>query len=117
MINLLKLTNGEMIIGEVLVQTDTHLSIKDPLEVRITYMTGVPSIIANFWIPISDKGTVQDIRQQHIIAIADVNDEIESYYVRSLEKITDPYKPWEEVEEEKFIDDNFIANTSGGIIH
>lgn len=131
MINLVKLTNGEMIVGDVIDQTDSHLSIKDPLEVKITYLTGAPSIIATFWIPISDKGTIQDIRQQHIIAVAEVNEEIESYYIRSLEKIVKPYKTMEEIELEEnydLVEENLreeymdfvrqrIANTSGGMIH
>lgn len=134
MINMIKLTNGDTIVGKIVNETDKHLSIEDPLEVRMSYADRYPSLVASYWIPLSEGGEIVDIRQGHVVVISDVNEEVKGYYERtltrlsdkrheSIQEVDDPYNNTLEKDNEDlqalidYINYRKSANNGGGDIH
>lgn len=134
MINMIKLTNGDTIVGKIVNETDKHLSIEDPLEVRMSYADRYPSLVASYWIPLSEGGEIVDIRQGHVVVISDVNEEVKGYYERTLTRLSDkrhesirevddPYNNTLEKDNEDlqalidYINYRKSANNGGGDIH
>jgi len=89
MINMIKLTNGDTIVGKIVNETDLHLSIENPLQVRMTYETIYPTLVATYWIPLSVGGEIVDVRQAHIVIVADVHEDVKGYYERTLTRLSE----------------------------
>lgn len=83
--SIIKLTNGETIVAEIVHEDDTTTSVLEPLALEIGEgETGKPMMVAMTWIPLTKKVNMVNINTNHVVAIADVDEDIDAYYVKSL---------------------------------
>ena len=83
--SIIKLTNGETIIAEIVHQDDTTTSILEPLALEIGEgESGKPMMVAMTWIPLTKKVNMVNLNTNHVVAVADVDEDIDKYYIKSL---------------------------------
>ena len=83
--SIIKLTNGETIIAEIVHQDDTTTSILEPLALEIGEgESGKPMMVAMTWIPLTKKINMVNLNTNHVVAVADVDEDIDKYYIKSL---------------------------------
>lgn len=85
MYSIIKLTNGETIIAEIVNQDDQYVSVLEPLALEIAESeSGKPMMVALTWVPLTKKINMVNLKTLHVVAISDCDDEIGSYYEKSL---------------------------------
>ena len=85
MYSIVKLTSGETVIGEVVNEDENNVSILDPLMLEIGEgETGNPMMIAMTWIPLTKPTNLVNLKTQHVIAVAETDEEVARYYQKSL---------------------------------
>ena len=83
--SIIKLTNGETIIAEIVHQDETTTSVLEPLLLDIGESeSGRPMMVAMTWIPLTKSINMVNLSTSHVVAIADVDEDINAYYIRSL---------------------------------
>lgn len=83
--SIIKLTNGETIIAEIVHEDDKVTSVLEPLALEIGEgETGKPMMVAMTWIPLTKSINMVNLNTNHVVAVADVDEEIDAYYVKSL---------------------------------
>ena len=82
--SLIKLLNGETIVCSIVNETETHLTVADPLKLEIINHQGVPSMMTTYWIPLPDEELRVDIRQNHVIMVSDIPEDMEEFYMKAL---------------------------------
>jgi len=83
--SIIKLTNGETIIAEIVHQDDTTTSVLEPLALEIGEgETGKPMMVAMTWVPLTKRVNMVNLRSSHVVAIADADEDIDNYYIKSL---------------------------------
>ena len=83
--SIIKLTNGETIIAEIVHQDDITTSVLEPLSLEIGEgETGRPMMVAMTWIPLTKKINMINLNTNHVIAVADADEEMNKYYIKSL---------------------------------
>jgi len=82
--SLIKLLNGETIVCSVINESETHITIEDPLKLEIVNHAGVPSMMTTYWIPLPDDKLVVDIRQNHVIMVSDITEDMQEFYRKAL---------------------------------
>jgi hypothetical protein len=117
--SIIKLTNGDTIIGEIIHQDEHITSILEPLQLDIaeSYETERPMMVAMTWMPLIKKINLVNIRTLHVIAVSECGDEIEGYYKKSL-KILKNEGFVDDIEEEsqQVIDDQ-IEESANTVLH
>lgn len=83
--SIIKLTNGETIVAEIAYQDEKVTSVLEPLMLEISESeSGRPMMIALSWIPLTKKVNMVNLNTAHVVAVADCDEEVSSYYKRSL---------------------------------
>lgn len=83
--SIIKLTNGETIIAEIVHQDDHTTSVMEPLALEIAESdSGKPMMVALTWVPLTKKVNMVNLRSSHVVAVSDVDDEMDQYYEKSL---------------------------------
>lgn len=83
--SIIKLTNGETIIAEIVHEDEKTTSVLEPLALEIGEgETGKPMMVAMTWIPLTKTTNLVNLNTKHVVAIADVDEEIDAYYIKSL---------------------------------
>jgi ATP-dependent helicase YprA (DUF1998 family) len=83
--SIIKLTNGETIIAEIVHQDESTTSILEPLALEIGEgETGKPMMVAMTWIPLTKKINMVNLKSAHVVAVAEADEDIDAYYVKSL---------------------------------
>jgi len=83
--SIIKLTNGETIIGEIIHSDDNTTSVLEPLALEIgESQSGKPMMVAMTWVPLTKKVNMVNLNTTHVVAVADVDDDIDAYYEKSL---------------------------------
>jgi len=83
--SIIKLTNGETIIAEIVHQDESTTSILEPLLLEIgESQNGRPMMVAMTWVPLTKSINMVNLNTNHVVAVAEVDEEINAYYVRSL---------------------------------
>lgn len=83
--SIIKLTNGETIIAEIVHEDENTTSVLEPLALEIGEgETGKPMMVAMTWIPLTKTVNMVNLKTSHVIAIADIDEDMESYYEKSL---------------------------------
>jgi hypothetical protein len=85
MIHILKLSNGDTIVGDLVSEDDECLTLNNPLELQLVNnpMTG-SGLMSMYWLPIESDTFHVDIRQQHVIVLSKAPEEIQSFYTNSV---------------------------------
>lgn len=83
--SIIKLTSGETIIAEIVHEDEKITSVLEPLALEIGEAeTGRPMMVAMTWVPLTKKINMVNLNTNHVIAIADVDEEMNAYYEKSL---------------------------------
>lgn len=83
--SIIKLTNGETIIAEIAHQDETTTSVLEPLALEIGEgETGKPMMVAMTWIPLTKKINMVNLNTNHVVAVADTDEDMDAYYIKSL---------------------------------
>ena len=83
--SIIKLTSGETIIAEVVHEDEDITCILEPLALDIGESeSGRAMMVAMTWIPLTKKVNMVNLNSSHVIAIAEVDEEIDTYYQKSL---------------------------------
>jgi hypothetical protein len=84
-INIIKLSNGETIVGYLIHEDADITSIIDPLALIIDENDkGRPMLLAMTWIPLLKETTQIDLKTTHVVAISECDEDIAKYYLKSL---------------------------------
>jgi hypothetical protein len=84
--SIIKLSNGETIIAEIVHQDDKTTSVLEPLQLIIEESedTGRPVMVALNWVPLTKKINLVELKTNHVVAVADCDEEVNNYYIKSL---------------------------------
>ena len=84
--SIIKLSNGETIIAEIVHQDDKTTSVLEPLQLIIEESedTGSPVMVALNWVPLTKKINLVELKTNHVVAVADCDEEVNNYYIKSL---------------------------------
>tara|TARA_R110000772_G_scaffold7228_9_gene24783 strand:+ start:1522 stop:1974 length:453 start_codon:yes stop_codon:yes gene_type:complete len=100
--SIIKLTNGETIVGEIVHQDETTTSILEPLALEIGEgETGKPMMVAMTWVPLTKKINMVNLNTNHVVAMADVDEDIDKYYIKSLAVIRGDLEKLREIMKEE----------------
>jgi hypothetical protein len=82
---IIKLTNGETIIAEVVNEDEQYISVLEPLALEIAESeTGKPMMVALTWVPLTKKVNMVNLKTPHIVAISECDEDMDKYYKKSL---------------------------------
>ena len=78
MIHILKLSNGDTIVGDLISENEECITLNNPLELQMVNnpMAG-SGLMSMYWLPIDTEVFHVDIRQQHVIVLSEAPHEIE----------------------------------------
>jgi len=85
-IYLLKLVNGETLLGEMVSKNDWVVKMNNPIAFTIQ-MREAPVMVSSMWVPLPDEQNEFEIRQEHIITIKKVDIDLILYYNKCMETI------------------------------
>jgi hypothetical protein len=85
MIHILKLSNGDTIVGDLISENEECITLNNPLELQMVNnpMAG-SGLMSMYWLPIDTEVFHVDIRQQHVIVLSEAPNEIQIFYENSL---------------------------------
>ena len=111
--SIIKLTNGETIIAEIVHQDETTTSVLEPLLLDIGESeSGRPMMVAMTWIPLTKSINMVNLSTSHVIAIADVDEDINAYYIRSLAML----KENRQLDDQDEVLDEYMDEVNSGIL-
>ena len=97
MTRILKLINGETIVGSWAGETRTHYLVNDPLKVETHSTSSGRYSILTFWIPLADEPIQIPLLKEHVVVQSDVTADVHENYTSTVYKMKHP-----KVEEEEF---------------
>lgn len=123
--HMIKLTNGETILADVLDTTPEVVTVNNPIEVRLESERRTKSMmIALQWLPMLEDENIMYVNRQHIVASTPASSDIQEFYVDAIERILWPEKAEEkEREREEYVDKLLQivkaqnANTENAVVH
>jgi len=86
-VSIIKLVNGETLIAEVSYEDEDHLSVIDPISVNMQLRNNTPVLISTIWMPLTKAVNIFHIRQQNIILISPVDEDMQIYYNKCIDTI------------------------------
>jgi predicted ATPase len=96
-VQILKLSNGETILCDVIDASDRIVTIINPLEIKTERGASESrmNMIAYQWLPMMEDENIMYIHQAHIVGMAHANSDMQEYYVEAIERILFPERAWE----------------------
>lgn len=83
--SIIKLTNGETIIAEIVHRDEKTTSVLEPLALEIAESeSGKPMMVALTWVPLTKKINMVNLNTAHVVAVSECDKEISLYYEKSL---------------------------------
>jgi len=122
-LQLIKLTNGDTVVTDVVEETETALLVNNPLEIRTERNIGRShsNILAYQWFPLLEEDNFMTIQKAHIVGMAPAAEEMADYYITALDRMIydhDEDKKSETDKRDDIIDAyEYFANTSNIMIH
>lgn len=90
MIRIVRLQNGEDIIGSVVDLDYGQYNISEPMSVDIDYRQKSAGLVMNHWLPVQlIKKNEITINTKDVLCLLEPNDEFVEYYMNTVEKIKD----------------------------
>lgn len=86
-VSIIKLVNGETLIAEVSYEDEEHLSVIDPISVNMQLRNNTPVLISTIWMPLTKAVNIFHIRQQNVILISPVDEDMQIYYNKCIDTI------------------------------
>lgn len=98
MIEILRLKNGEDIIGEVYSDTGDY-EIQEPMSVSIEYKNNQAGLVMQYWLPVQIiEKNITTIRKEDVLTTFVPNEEFREYYIDTVERLDRLMKVKEEVD-------------------
>jgi hypothetical protein len=122
-LQLIKLTNGDTVVTDVVEETETALLVNNPLEIRTERNIGRShsNILAYQWFPLLEEDNFMTIQKAHIVGMAPAAEEMADYYITALDRMIydhDEDKKSDTDKRDDIIDAyEYFANTSNIMIH
>ena len=114
--SLIKLLNGETIICSIVSETDNHITISDPLKLEMVSHAGTPSMMTTYWIPLGDEELVVDIKQNHVIMVSDITDDMSTFYEKALRHAKGREEPEDPIMKQQNKKRSIFAGLSGNTV-
>jgi len=92
-IKIIKLQNGEDIIGTVTANGDHYYDVQEPMAFHIDYRGNHSGLVMNHWLPVQllKKNSIQ-LKTQDVLSVLEPDDEFCEYYLTTVEKIKELLK-------------------------
>jgi len=114
MCSIIKLSNGETLLAKIISSDDEHLCVNDPVMLNSITVSNHNTVSTTTWVPLNGPTTLVARKQNHVVATANVEEEMSLFYRKSvaiikndaaeLEQIVDEIRRQvEEHEEEKYL--------------
>lgn len=124
-LQLIKLTNGDTVVTDVVEETETALLVNNPLEIRTERNAGrSASLLAYQWFPLLEEDNFMTIQKAHIVGMAPAAEEMADYYITALDRMIYDHDEDKKTDTDKrderddIIDAyEYFANTSNIMIH
>jgi len=102
MIHILKLSNGDTIVGDLISEDEKCITLNNPLELQMVQnpMSG-SGLMSMYWLPIDSDNFPVDIKQQHVIVSSKASDEIQLFYKSSVKNFSKKQQIAEKIEQIK----------------
>lgn len=86
MISLIKLQNGTEVVGEVFNQTNTHIQVKDPLQINYKLVTSQPMPVVSIsrYMPFA-KDNMFEFSRTELLHIVEPKEAMCSYYTSAVQ--------------------------------
>ena len=122
MIKIVRLKNGEDIIGDLMKLPIDDIQITEPMSVAITSRGHENGLVMSHWLPVQlIKKNEITIKSCDVLTIFEPNDEFAEYYVNTVEKIKALMKAKELTDEmtDEEIDDimDALDDSEGQVLH
>jgi len=122
MIKIVRLKNGEDIIGDLMKLPIDDIQITEPMSVAITNRGQESGLIMSHWLPVQlIKKNEITIKSCDVLTMFEPNDEFAEYYLNTVEKIKSLMKAKELTDEmtDEEIDDimDALDDSEGQVIH
>lgn len=87
-IQIVRLYNGDDIIGDITIKEDGTLVIYDPMVVAVDYRNKVAGMIMRHWLPMQLlKKNHVTLRTKDILFVVEPTDVLSEYYISGVEKL------------------------------
>ena len=102
MIHILKLSNGDTIVGDLISEDEECITLNNPLELQMVNnpMSG-SGLMSMYWLPIDSEKFHVDIKQQHVIVSSKASNEIQLFYKSSVKNFVKKQQVVEQIEKLK----------------
>jgi hypothetical protein len=99
-IKIVRLHNGDDIIGDITHQSNGSFDIYDPMVVEIDYRNKFAGLVMSHWLPfqIIKKNQV-NLKTEDILFILEPSDDLTEYYISSVERIKEIMDAKESIED------------------
>jgi len=89
-IELIKLINGETIMGDVVGIRGYNVDLLNPIEIRVENRPNRAVMIGVQWLPLIEDENIVSIDSQHVIASMPVNEDMREMYFEVVEYLVHP---------------------------
>lgn len=116
--SIIKLSNGETIVAEIVHQDDKTTSVVEPLALSMEETEeGRPMMVAMSWVPLTKKVNMVNLNTSHVIAIFECDEHIDKYYQNSLDILRGNEIGDEEVDLDDLEDELEIPIQTANTVH
>jgi len=111
MIHILKLSNGDTIVGDLVSKDEECITLNNPLELQLINnpMSSGSGLMSMYWLPIETEVFHVDIRQQHVIVLSEAPKEIQKFYNNSVSNFLKKQKIFANTIESNTIEDRVFG--------
>jgi hypothetical protein len=93
MIKIVRLNNGEDIVGNIINKETGGYTVQEPMSVNIDYRGKESGLVMNHWLPVQIvKKNETDIEEKDILCMFEPAEDFCEYYVNTVERIKDLLK-------------------------
>lgn len=108
---IIKLTNGDTIMGEVVHEDEDVTTVLEPLSLIVNENEeGRPVMVALTWVPLLKKVNAVHLKTDHVVAMSELEREMTLYYKRSLAQLRGDLEEFEQLMSESTPDDRLHWN-------
>lgn len=87
MCSIIKLTNGETILAKIISSDDEHLCVNDPIQLKVGTHVSSYMVTSTMWVPLRSPTTLVALKQNHVVATANVEEDMSVFYRRAVATI------------------------------
>jgi hypothetical protein len=101
-IQLLKLSNGETVMTDVVEVIDKIVTVLNPLEIRYETRGGRTTMLALQWLPLDENYNIMHIRESHIVGMSKASEYMVDYYNEAVQRFLFPEDAERKEREDEF---------------